>query len=373
MSVFRSLLMLSAVAPEPDIYPYLLAGRSGNKLIKLMASKTDAIYYSNTTQIITDTLSGQILGQSPFELQFDVHSKSITQGTTQILNADGLMRCFAQGGTLHFKFAWDDAVYTLDKKYLKSGWNTVILSSTGETISLQVNEYVAILLDATKKVPILDYTPHSASVSSEYVTNVSGGYISINNLDNLNLGTASTWSIGASFVYATGASGHNGVFGAHTNYYAPELDIDLSTNKLYVNLSSTGTSRDIADSAYADFILSPNTRYWTKLKFTGSAYIIAVSTDGATFQEQTVVSSSARVYNGASPNLVFMNRRMGNGQNYWLKGPLYTSYADTYIIADGVEYGKTYIYPIAYPQLSVGQISSPVNWTKVRNIRAVLL
>ena len=47
MSVFRSLLMLSAVAPEPDIYPYLLAGRSGNKFIKLMASKTDAIYYNN--------------------------------------------------------------------------------------------------------------------------------------------------------------------------------------------------------------------------------------------------------------------------------------------------------------------------------------
>lgn len=60
MSVFRSLLMLSAVTPtpEPDIYPYLLAGRSGNKLIKLLASKIDAIYYNNIPQIITDTLSG---------------------------------------------------------------------------------------------------------------------------------------------------------------------------------------------------------------------------------------------------------------------------------------------------------------------------
>lgn len=58
MSVFRSLLMLSAVIPEPDIYPYLLVGRSGNKLIKLLASKIDAIYYNNIPQIITDTLSG---------------------------------------------------------------------------------------------------------------------------------------------------------------------------------------------------------------------------------------------------------------------------------------------------------------------------
>lgn len=58
MSVFRSLLMLSAVIPEPDIYPYLLVGRSGNKFIKLLASKTDAIYYNNTPQILIDTLSG---------------------------------------------------------------------------------------------------------------------------------------------------------------------------------------------------------------------------------------------------------------------------------------------------------------------------
>ena len=60
MSVFRSLLMLSAVIPEPDIYPYLLVGRSGNKLIKLLASKIDAIYYNNTPQILIDTLSKKI-------------------------------------------------------------------------------------------------------------------------------------------------------------------------------------------------------------------------------------------------------------------------------------------------------------------------
>lgn len=50
--------MLSAVIPEPDIYPYLLVGRSGNKFIKLLASKIDAIYYNNTPQILIDTLSG---------------------------------------------------------------------------------------------------------------------------------------------------------------------------------------------------------------------------------------------------------------------------------------------------------------------------
>lgn len=356
---------------KPDPSPYLLANKM--PAVRLYAGENEPLYWTNPSRVIENTLSGKALGTSPFVLQFAVHSKAITDGTTQLLDAPGLMNCIAQDETLYFKFAWELPWYSLDKKYLKIGWNYIALVSDGTNITLQVNEYVGVILDTSQKIANLDYTPHSVSVDGDQVTGASGGYVSVNGLDGLNFGTANSWEIGASFVYAAGASGHNGVFGAHTNYYAPELDIDLSTNKLYVNLSSTGTSRDIVDSAYADFILIPNTRYWTKLKFTGRAYIIAISTDGSTFQEQTLVSSSARVYNGASPNLVFMNRRMGNGQNYWLKGPLYTSYADTYIIADGVEYGKTYIYPIAYPQLSVGQISSPVNWTKVRNIRAVLL
>lgn len=373
MSVFRSLLMLSAVAPEPDIYPYLLAGRSGNKFIKLMASKTDAIYYNNIPQIITDTLSGQTLGQSPFELQFDVHSKAITQGTTQLFDAPGLVKCIAQNGTLYFKFAWELPWYSLDKKYLKSGWNTVILSSTGMIISLQVNEYVAILVDTTKKVPMLDYTPHNVSVSSEYVTNVSGGYISINNLDNLNLGTASTWSIGASFVYTPGDVDYDGVYGSYTDYTVPELNINVASNKLYAHISSDGSSRDIASSSYVDYTLKQGSRYWTILSFTGTAYELSISADGIEYQTYTIASTSTRVASVTNPAMIFMNRRVGNGQNYWLKGPLYTSYTDTYIIADGVEYGKTYSYPITYPQLSVGQISSQVGWTKVRNIKAVIL
>ncbi|MGN0024949.1 MAG: hypothetical protein ACI351_05900 [Candidatus Avelusimicrobium sp.] len=356
---------------KPDPSPYLLANKM--PAVRLYAGENEPLYWTNPSRVIENTLSGKALGTSPFVLQFAVHSKAITDGTTQLLDAPGLMNCIAQDETLYFKFAWELPWYSLDKKYLKSGWNPVALVSDGTNITLQVNEYVSVILDTSQKIAMLDYTLHSVSVDGDQITGASGGYVSVNGLDGLNFGTANSWEIGASFVYAAGASGHNGVFGTHTNYYAPELDIDLSTNKLYVNLSSTGTSRDIADSAYADFILSPNTRYWTKLKFTGSAYIIAVSTDGATFQEQTVVSSSARVYNGASPNLVFMNRRMGNGQNYWLKGPLYTSYTDTYIIADGVEYGKTYSYPITYPQLTVGQISSQVDWTKVRNIKAVIL
>ena len=353
----------------PDNNSYLYAG-SG---VRLAADGTSAVSYLNTPRVISNTLSNQTLGSSPFELQFDVHSKAITHGTTQIFNAGGLMRCFAQGGTLHFKFAWDNAVYELDKKYLKEGWNTVILSSTGKIISLQVNEYVAILVDTTKKVPILDYTPHSASVSSEYVTNTSGGYISINNLDNLNLGAASTWSIGASFVYTTGDASYDGIYGSYDDYKVPELNINIGKNKLYVHLSSDGSSRDIVDGWEANYTLNKGSRYWTILSFTGTSYELSISADGIEYQTYTIASTSTRVASVTNPAMIFMNRRVGNGQNAWLKGPLYTSYTDTYIIADGVEYGRTYSYPITYPQLTVGQISSQVDWTKVRNIKAIIL
>ena len=61
MSVFRSLLMLSTVVPEPDIYPYLLAGKSGKRLIKLMASINNPLYYTNTKQVIANSLENEVL------------------------------------------------------------------------------------------------------------------------------------------------------------------------------------------------------------------------------------------------------------------------------------------------------------------------
>lgn len=42
---------------EPDIYPYLLAKRVGSKLIKILANASEPLYYTNTPQVLEDTLS----------------------------------------------------------------------------------------------------------------------------------------------------------------------------------------------------------------------------------------------------------------------------------------------------------------------------
>lgn len=363
----KELLMI-----KPDPAPYLLAARKPRET-RLLASPGHPLYYTNPARFEIDELSGKTLGQQAFELQFEVNSAAITQGTTQLLNVPGLMECEAVNETLYFRFAWELPWYSLDKKYLKSGWNSVALVSDGEKISLQVNEYVAILLDTTQRLPVLDYTPHGISVGDHEVTGASGGYISVNNLDNLNFGLANSWTIGASFVYTVGSDAYNGIFGSYSDYEVPELNIDVSSNRVYANLSSNGSSRDIADAVYHSSPLTIGARYWTKLSFTGTQYTLALSEDGVNFQEQVIADTTTRVHSINNPNMIFMNRRVGNNQNVWLKGPLCTSYKDTYIIVDDAEYGKAYEYSIKYPQLSVGQISSPVNWTKVRSIRAVLL
>lgn len=132
---------------KPDPSPYLLANKM--PAVRLYAAPNEPLYWTNPESVIADTLSGKTLGQSPFELRFDVHSKAITDGTTQLFDAPGLMKCIAQEETLYFKFAWEFPWYSLDKKYLRGGWNPVALVSDGTNITLQVNEYVALLVVRT--------------------------------------------------------------------------------------------------------------------------------------------------------------------------------------------------------------------------------
>lgn len=70
----------------------------------------------------------------------------------------------------------------------------------------------------------------------------------------------------------------------------------------YLQLSSQGTSYDICDKLSAETPL-PNMTYWFKLKFTGSRYVLSISTDGISFKGIIVAESSAKVYNAASYDL----------------------------------------------------------------------
>ena len=151
MSVFRSLLMLSAVIPEPDIYPYLLAGKSGKRFIKLMASKLMPLSYLNTPQILENTLDNKNIDTYKFSFSFKINKGSITDGTKYILNYPGLIDVKSENNTLWFKFLFKENSNWkyIDQNELIDGWNSVSLESNGQSvITLVINSTTHTLIDS---------------------------------------------------------------------------------------------------------------------------------------------------------------------------------------------------------------------------------
>lgn len=78
-------------------------------------------------------------------------------------------------------------------------------------------------------------------------------------------------------------------------YKSPQ--VYLHNQYIELSLSSNGTSWDIADDVYSTYTLSANTDYLMKLKFTGSAYIVEISSDnGSNWTTYTTVNSSTKCY-----------------------------------------------------------------------------
>lgn len=160
MSVFRSLLMLSAVIPEPDIYPYLLASRSGNKLIKLLASKIDAIYYSNIPQVLENTLDNKDIGSSKFSFSFKINKNIITSGTKYVLNYPGLIDVKTEDNTLWFKFLYKSEQYWryTNSAELVNDWNKISLEADGNgLLTLTINDNVHTLFGGAPKYTVINY------------------------------------------------------------------------------------------------------------------------------------------------------------------------------------------------------------------------
>lgn len=93
MSVFRDLLMISADPPEPDIYPYLLASKSGKRFIKLMSSKNVPLYYTldYPNKLISDTLSNKNIGTGAFSVSF-MFTPDKAASYRELLHIPGLVK-----------------------------------------------------------------------------------------------------------------------------------------------------------------------------------------------------------------------------------------------------------------------------------------
>ena len=79
--------------------------------------------------------------------------------------------------------------------------------------------------------------------------------------------------------------------------------ITLGGNFVYY-LSSTGSSWDIVSEAHGSTSIQTNTWYYVKLEFTGSAYVLSLSTDGQTWTTDSTTTSSASVYVSSQPMVI---------------------------------------------------------------------
>lgn len=101
------------------------------------------------------------------------------------------------------------------------------------------------------------------------------------------------WSIETKVSFATNNTRYTILSGL--NNYCIELDRSAN-NKLQLWLSSNGSSNDIVnglEGSKGDFV--NNTDYYIRLRFTGSQYEVAWSTDGLNYTKDIVAISSAKV------------------------------------------------------------------------------
>lgn len=356
----KQLLMI-----KPDPAPYLLASRKPRE-IRLYAAINEPLYWTNPERVIADTLSGKMLGQSPFELRFDVHSNAVSQSTTQLLCAPGLMECEAVNETLYFRFAWDVSWYSLDKKYLVPGWNTVILSSNGTKLVLQINEYTAVLLDSSLVKIITKYSGFSTSNGII----LKQTFPIVNSCDVIVRAISTNVSI-------------TGVLLA--KYPSPEQYFSVRgvTNKpgYYISGWTDGVTSIETNKTYWYRVVSDQDKNFNYYILPDDGYDI-----------DTLPDISSWVYQCKTSTDIFSSSQFAIGYNrnatseYW-KGAISKVHVtlndallfDSDTAQEGVDFdnngctiSKEAVGPV-YPQLSVGQISSPVSWTKVRNINAVIL
>ena len=79
--------------------------------------------------------------------------------------------------------------------------------------------------------------------------------------------------------------------------YATRLSIKDAN--LWMSVTYQGTAWDIV-SEYGTYVFQPNTTYWVKLEFTGSAYITSYSLEGVTFKTDKIITSNTSMYNACT-------------------------------------------------------------------------
>ena len=164
----------------------------------------------------------------------------------------------------------------------------------------------------------------SPTISSEYVaSNFSGSNyltlpITIDSTDN-------TWEVGIDFTLTSSDPQH--IFGVTNGDNAVIISAEYGVIRTYL---SSGSGWDIA-GAVGDYSYSLNTHYYVKLQFTGTNYILSVSTDKVNWTESANISSSTKI---ASGKTLYLGSCWDRNSQY-LRGSM--DLKNCYIKKDGAE------------------------------------
>lgn len=131
-----------------------------------------------------------------------------------------------------------------------------------------------------------------------------------------NLNTASTWNCIVKATTGSDVSSQQYVI-AGSGTTARDFVIFLQNNKLTWQMSSNGTSYDIVNRN-SSLTVSPNTTYWFRIQFTGSAYALYYSTDGNKFTQVDRVDSTAKVV----ANTTHILGAIIGGTNWYWRGSI---------------------------------------------------
>lgn len=228
-----------------------------------------------------------------------------------------------------FKYSTDGTTYTIDfsgyskttvphENYVVIGRNYVSGGSEPFLGSIDLKEtYIKVndklwfygKINATSNIaPIqknticrikghLNYTEiGEPTINNNIVSDLSSlDYIQINNLGTY-IQSATTWK-SITKIHTSLTNSGQCIFGNNVDW-GTNVRIN-SENQLIFNVSNTTISADIG-SITGSTVLSDNTDYYVKVEFTGTQYILSLSTNGTTWTEEGNIESSTKIINRGS-------------------------------------------------------------------------
>lgn len=111
------------------------------------------------------------------------------------------------------------------------------------------------------------------------------------------------WEMVFKVTYNTSGINYQRLCGALNNTSLSQIAIGAGSDvnhKLITWISSNNTSWNIASGVQGNSVLVNGQVYWIKAEFTGTNYIISLSTDGVTYNEEINISSSETIKNNNS-------------------------------------------------------------------------